>query len=376
MNVNIQYHLNFNKRVNLGSYYTPHKYVMLIRDWLVEYGLTKNNVILDSSCGYGAFFELQQFFPNNRFVGNDIDRLAIRYVPLMFPHVRIFKKNALHCVSRKQYGIDIHDKLIIVGNPPYNDITSQINNNVKTKEAFTIDKDIRTRDLGLSSLLSYDKLSADYVAVLHPLSYLVKKSNFFAAGNFFGNYRIVEHLVFSSQEFKDTSRSAAFPVIAALYRRTPFDGLCYDDVFSMTFKTVEGEKFSLSQWDYVSDFIEKYPHRKRFKNEILFYALRDINALKRSRTFISKRCLNAVDVDPNKLAYYSYLDCFKRYANVPYYMGNLDVPFCKDKFSQIKNDVLAVSKYRNQDIFGASPTLEGETEKKVIDYIDQVLRSN
>src|SRR3989344_5858437 len=67
--------------------------------------------------------------------------------------------------------------IIAIGNPPYNDTTSIIRNSIKdTSIQDKIDADIKTRDLGMSFLLSYDKLKADYVCVLHPLSYLIKKA--------------------------------------------------------------------------------------------------------------------------------------------------------------------------------------------------------
>lgn len=373
MNIHVQNHLSSSGRVNLGSFYTPYKYVLLVRDWLEKYGLTTGKTVLDSSCGYGAFFELQEHLPKNRYIGNDIDSLAVNKVAEVFPKVQTFNKNALVSVSRERYGIKESDCLVIVGNPPYNDVTSQINQKIKTS-GMEIDADIRTRDLGLSSLLSYNKLAADYVAVLHPLSYLIKRQNFSAARNFFANYRMLEHAVFNSQEFANTSKTTGFPVIVALYRREPSAGLSYDAVYKMPFKTVEGKIFSLADFDYVADFIQKYPHKERYEPEILYYTLRDINALKRSRTFIKERSANAVDVNPEKLPFYCYLDCFKRYANVPYYMGNFDVPFDKETFPKIEKAVVAVSKFRHPEVFGKCPKPSAAEESAVKEYIDEILK--
>ena len=373
MNINVQNHLSSSGRVNLGSFYTPYKYVLLVRDWLEKYGLTTGKTVLDSSCGYGAFFELQEHLPKNRYIGNDIDSLAVNKVAEVFPKVQTFNKNALASVSRERFGIKESDCLVIVGNPPYNDVTSQINQKIKTS-GMEIDADIRTRDLGLSSLLSYNKLAADYVAVLHPLSYLIKRQNFSAARNFFANYRMLEHAVFNSQEFANTSKTTGFPVIVALYRREPSAGLSYDAVYKMPFKTVEGKIFSLADFDYVADFIQKYPHKERYEPEILYYTLRDINALKRSRTFIKERSANAVDVNPEKLPFYCYLDCFKRHANVPYYMGNFDVPFDKETFPKIEKAVVAVSKFRHPEVFGQCPRPSAAEESAVKEYIDEILK--
>ncbi len=373
MDIHVQNHLSSSGRVNLGSFYTPYKYVLLVRDWLEKYGLTTGKTILDSSCGYGAFFELLEHLPENRYIGNDIDSLAVNKVAEVFPKVRIFNKNALVSVSREQYGIKDSDCLVVVGNPPYNDVTSQINQGIKSS-AVAIDADIRTRDLGLSSLLSYNKLVADYVAVLHPLSYLIKRQNFSVAKDFFANYRMLEHVVFNSQEFANTSKTSGFPVIVALYRREPSAGLSYDDVYRMTFQTVEGKTFSLADFDYVTDFIQKYPHKERYEPEILFYTLRDINALKRSRTFIKERTANAVDVNPEKLPYYCYLDCFKMYAEVPYYMGNFNVPFDRETFPEIEKSVLAVSQFHHPEVFGKCPRPSAAEESAVKEYIDIILK--
>lgn len=380
MDIHTQSHLGSTGRVNLGSFYTPYKYVMLVKDWLVKYGLTRGLTIMDSTCGYGAFFELQDFLPDNTYIGNDIDPVAVKQMAEMFPNVRAYNINALFNVSRQAFGIAPDAKLVIVGNPPYNDVTSQINRKIKTS-TIEIDPDIRTRDLGLSSLLSYDKLAADYVIILHPLSYLVKKTNWTTAKKFFMNYELMEHVVFNSQEFANTSAMNGFPVVIALYRRVSHIsdiGLTYDKIYDLPFRAIGGGGFRMANWDYVTDYIQKYPHQARYSPEILFYTMRDINALKRNKTFISKRCGNAVDVDPAKLSYYCYIDCFKKYLEknyieVPYYLGNLNVPFNHTAFHNIEQDVLAISKHDHPDVFGKCAAPGQRSEDRVIGYIQWLL---
>jgi len=75
------------------------------------------------------------------------------------------------------FNISSNDELIIIWNPPYNDTTSIIRSNIKNNN-LKMDIDIKTRDYGISFLLSYNKLNADIICVLHPLSYLIKKLNF------------------------------------------------------------------------------------------------------------------------------------------------------------------------------------------------------
>lgn len=374
---NVSKHLTVAGRVNLGSFYTPAKYVETIGMWLKNYEINDGWVIADISCGYGAFFELAEDreLSNCKFIGNDIDGKAVAKAREMFPFVRFFELNALENVSRERFGMKDSEKIVIVGNPPYNDITSQINQDIKTNNLL-IDEDIKTRDLGMSSLLAYNKLKADYVAVLHPLSYLIKKANFKALRNFFGNYSLVEHVIFSSQEFAGTSKIAGFPIVVALYKRTPNKGLTYEDILEHQFKTVEGDTFTLGGFDYVTDLVKKYPHKIRYEKEILFYTMRDINALNRSRTFLKDRIANAIDVNPKELAYYCYIDCFKRYAKVPYWMGNFNVPFDKKNFGEIAKDVIADACYHHQDVFGKSQPPQETAIKRIKTYINEVIRAN
>ena len=373
--INRQSHLGVVGRVNLGSFYTPAKYVELIAEWLEMYGIDETWTIADLSCGYGAFFELSELpeFARCRFIGNDIDAKAIETARKMFPLAEFTVQNALCDVSRDKFRVGANERIVIVGNPPYNDVTSQINQKIKTSDV-AMDADIRTRDLGMSSLLAYDKLKADYVAVLHPLSYLVKKANFNATRQFFGNYEMLEHVIFSSQEFAGTSKSAGFPVIVALYRRAEGRGLTYKDVRDMRFKTAEGVEFAMAGFDNVTDLVKKYPHKERYEPEILFYTMRDINALKRCRTFVKERIANAVDVAPEQLPYYCYIDCFKRYAQVPYWMGNFDVPFIADEFAAIADAVVADAKFHNQEIFGESIEPNIQDTDRIKSYIRKALK--
>lgn len=372
--VNVSRHLGVVGRVNLGSFYTPAKYVEKVAGWLKQLGVDSSFTVADLSCGYGAFFELRDVegLEGCRYIGNDIDAVAVCEGRKLFPFVEWSTKNALYNVSRNLFGIASEEKLVIVGNPPYNDVTSQINRNVKTNEV-PIDADIRTRDLGMSSLLAYGKLNADVVAVLHPLSYLIKKANFKVCDKFFSNYRMVNHIVFSSQEFAGTSKVSAFPVIVAVYVKSEGRGLTYQDVCKMKFVTVEGATFSVDGFDYVTENVAKYPHDKRYDPEILFYTMRDINALKRCRTFVKKRIANAVDVDPEKISYYCYIDCFKRFASAPYYLGNFNVPYDAKTFPAYSNDFVAVSKYFHRDIFTDAMRPSEEATRRCITYIKMVL---
>ena len=367
-------HLSYKNQINFGSFYTPKKYVDLVKFWMHEYAINGQWTIMDPSCGYGAFFQLKEEYEDNRYIGNDIDNVAIEKAKEYFPFVEYFNNNLFTNTQRENYKIKENEKLIIVGNPPYNDVTSQAHQSIK-KESIEMDKDIQTRDYGMTSMLVYNKLKADYVIILHPLSYLIKKANYNSCIRFFNNYNIVEHIIFNSQEFANTSKTMGFPIIVAMYKRNENKGITYNDILNKQFRTIEGETFTINDRDYVCKYIKKYPNNDRYEQEILFYTMRDINALKRSRTFIKNRESNAVDVNPQKLSFYCYIDCFKKYAETPYYMGNFDVPFIYNEFKSIENDVLKISKYEHQDIFGIqkdSPKIE--SINKVKNYINKVLK--
>lgn len=365
-------HLNRSQIINQGSFYTPKKFVELAGGWIKEFMHDPSYVFLDSSCGYGAFLQLHDLFIENRFIGNDIDEHAISTAATVYPDISFFCQNALTQVARDAFGISDDDPLIIIGNPPYNDITSQSGQKIKRGNDIKIDNDIKSRDLGISSLNSYDKLKADYACILHPLSYLIKKANFKSASKFFNNYKIEKNIVFPNSEFANTSKTVSFPVVMALYRRHEGNGVTFDKVKNIVFNTADGSSFSTNCWDYVGDYIRKYPGNIRYDQEILFYTLRDVNALKRSRTFITKRIANAIDVDPQMLAYYCYIDCFKRYANAPYYLGNFDIPFIKEEFSSVSESVTKISKHNHPEVFGNSDAPTDAEIDSVIKYINKV----
>lgn len=140
---------------------------------------------LDSSCGYGNFFNYEIECQKK---ANDIDTIAVEQTEKNFPEIEIFNKNALSNVHREMFNISDNDDLIIIGNPPYNDATSIIRNGIKRDDT-QIDYDIKTRDFGMSFLLSYAKLKANIICVLHPLSYLIKRANFNLLKKFTNNYK-------------------------------------------------------------------------------------------------------------------------------------------------------------------------------------------
>ena len=77
---------------------------------------------------------------------------GVFYAKFVLKNVRadVFKieTNLLQNVLRSKFGIEENQKLIIIGNPPYNNKTLIIKNGVKS--LFAIDKNLSHRDLGIS----------------------------------------------------------------------------------------------------------------------------------------------------------------------------------------------------------------------------------
>ena len=324
-----QAHLAYESRVNLGSYYTPPEIVE--RAWqLITPYVHSETTIIDSACGYGDFLkDCGQALT----IGCDIDETAIRVAQKNGQTVRLFQTNALANVSRAKFGIPEQSDLIVVGNPPYNDRTSLIRQTIKSVD-FEIDADIASRDLGITFLRSYNKLEADFICVLHPLSYLIKPTNFRRLADFIANYRLRTGLLISSREFPESAKHTSFPIVLALYQRDA-QGMTYDSIRSFPFRIPDQRGFCLEDFDYITGYVDKYPKKRPseryslFASEadpLFFWTMRDINALKRNRTFVENYTSNTIVIDKQKLDYYIYVDVFKRNLHrLPFYFGNCDV---------------------------------------------------
>jgi hypothetical protein len=329
-----QNHLDRDRTVNYGSFYTP--------EWVVDmvYALLEKSIpdvaryrILDTSCGYGGFLR------GRGAVGADIDQAAVHTAQKQARSNTYYCHNSLLNIARSRYNINKNEKIIIVGNPPYNDTTSIIQHNIK-QTLFERDPDVAARDLGISFLLSYNKLEADYICVLHPLSYLIKKANFESLGSFRKHYRLADALVISSGVFSDTSKTTQFPILIGLYERCA-SGMDYAYITQYPFHTYENKRFSLRQYDTIGNYITKYPNQKRISvpdTAAHFYTIRDINALKRATTFTRRESGNTIRVTRETLPYYCYVDVFKDYIpHIPYYFGNSNIMIDNGLFTELQD---------------------------------------
>ena len=132
MQVYVATHLPKNKKIQLGSYYTPENIVKLVHKLINPYikQNKKNVVIFDSSGGCGAFlFGLE----NNNYRVADCDFNACEFLRKNFNPKNVFHTNSLIEVKRDKFNIPASAFLIMIGNPPYNDITSEFKNGERGK---------------------------------------------------------------------------------------------------------------------------------------------------------------------------------------------------------------------------------------------------
>ena len=122
-------HLNYQQKINNGSFYTPSQLVNYAWEFISSL-LTKNTVILDTSAGKGSFF-LNRENKSLSLIATDNDQWAVNYLKENFPSLRVIQKNALTNLKRTDYVISEKQKLIIIGNPPYNDFTSLKDRKIK-----------------------------------------------------------------------------------------------------------------------------------------------------------------------------------------------------------------------------------------------------
>ena len=319
-------------KINLGSYYTPTTIVDIA--WqMLNPPIDKQATILDTTCGYGNFL---RHYGQAETIGCDIDDTALDTAREINLDTILIKTNSLKNVSRQKFCITEQEKLIIIGNPPYNDHTSLIRRNIK-RDTEEIDADLKTRDIGISFMRSYNKLKADTICILHPLSYLIKRTNFKSLKGFASNYKLNDAIIISSQEFSESAHLTPFPIIVAIYHRSPI-GMTYKDIKSFPFKINTGGFFQLTDFKYITSYVDKYPQKKKpaDPDPLYFWTLRDINALSRNKTFVEEHSTNTITIDKAKLEYYIYIDVFKRNLHrIPFYLRNCDIPIDNKLFKDL-----------------------------------------
>ena len=315
MHVHLAEHLSKDERIQLGSYYTPEKLVKLVHEFIKPYLENKKRhiILFDSAGGCGAFlFGIRHY--DYRIADCDSD--VCPFLKQHFSRHNIFRTNSLKGVNRDKYLIPSSAFLIMIGNPPYNDTTSEFRNGKKGQNI--CDKDLYDRDLGVSFLKSYHKLNADVVCVLHPLSYLIKETNFKRLKDFKDNYKIIRGEIFSSALFHGTG-TGKFPILVALYEKN-VDGMTFEDIKEFRFDILDNDKtFVLSNFKTTDGYINKYPPRKNDVQKspigLYYYTFRDLNSLKKNTSFWTKEHPNGIVVTLENFYKYSYLYSLKSLFN-------------------------------------------------------------
>src|SRR3972149_3894570 len=315
MQVNLAEHLPKNERIQLGSYYTPERLVHRVYDFIQPYvdNKKKKVVIFDSAGGCGAFlFGIKQC--DYRIADRDLN--ACRFLKQHFNQQNVFHTNSLIEVNRAKYFISPSAFLIMIGNPPYNDTTSEFKNGEKGQNI--CDEDLYDRDLGISFLKSYHKLNADVVCVLHPLSYLIKEANFKRLRDFKDNYKLIKGEIFSSVLFHGTG-TVKFPILVALYEKT-LSGTTFDYIRKFQFDVLDSSrKFILSEYKTTDGYIDKYPPRKNDIKEspigLYYYTFRDFNSLTQNTSFMLIKHPNSIVVTLENFYKYAYLYSLKSLFN-------------------------------------------------------------
>ncbi|MFH1825044.1 MAG: hypothetical protein ABH873_07470 [Candidatus Firestonebacteria bacterium] len=366
MQVNKAEHLPKHKQVQLGSYYTPEKLTRRVYDFIQPYlsARRKKIVIVDSAGGCGAFLVHAN---GNDYRIADKDAKACAFLRQRFDKNKIFHTNSLTRVSREKYLIPPSAFLIMIGNPPYNDTTSEFKNGRKGKNI--CDEDLYDRDLGVSFLKSYHKLKADIVCILHPLSYLIKETNFKRLRVFKNSYKLTKGEIFSSALFHGTGL-IKFPILIALYERT-VEGMTFDYIRHFKFNILgSNKKFVLSNYKTTDGYIDKYPPRKHDIKKspigLYYYTFRDFNSLKKNTSFITKEHPNGIVVTLENFYKYSYLYSLKSLFKPEdaWLYGNLSPLANIEDIEQNKELYISYAIKTNQSF----REMDNSLQKKIVNY--------
>jgi hypothetical protein len=307
-------HLSEDIRIRIGGYYTPDKLVSKVYSFVKPYLIEKKKpIIFDSAGGCGAFLSNIE---GNDYRIADCDGEACNFLRQHFDATKVFHANSLVDVDRSKYLIPFSAPLIMIGNPPYNDTTSEFRSGEKGENI--CDEDLRDRDLGVSFLRSYNKLKADIVCILHPLSYLIKEANFKRLREFRENYKLIKAEIFSSALFAGTG-FGKFPITVALYERN-ISGMDFGYIRNFRFDILDSNNtFVLSKFQTTDGYINKYPPRKNDIKKspigLYYYTFRDFNSLKKNASFMTKEHPNGIVVTLENFYKYSYLYSLKSLFN-------------------------------------------------------------
>lgn len=321
MNISKVSHLEEGEMIKNGSFFTPESIVLEVKEYVKEF-IHLDTTIIDFGAGYGAFSKEFLDAGAKKVIATEVDHYSCEVLKRQFPKLDVVEENSLKNISKKKYLTD--GNLIVIGNPPYNDVTSQYKKGEKGEEE--MDESVVSRDLGIAFLKMFSEIEADVVCVLHPLSYLIKKNNFSSLKQFKDNYRLIKGTIFPSSMFESIKKNnIPFPVIIGLYKRD-WRGMTYDYIKDFVFDIFqENLSFCLYDFKTIDGKVNKYPTKEKKPSDLQFYTIRDINALRRNKSFLTGFCQNGIKMNEQELYLYAWLDYFKNYFNPEQYyiFGNL-----------------------------------------------------
>jgi hypothetical protein len=327
------------KKTELGAYYTPNE--------IVEWGFQKlkellkdlsDYVILDPACGCGSF--LFKDWKAKRVIGADLDSVAVEILKTLkflfdTENIEMFHTNSLKDACRIKFRIKHDEKLVIVGNPPYNDPTSKNKRALKEKKSFKdIDEDLKKRDIGMSFFELCVKLKADAVCFVHPFSYFIKKRNFQQLKNFFDNYSLKMSLVFSSHIFH--TRRIPFPLAISVFLRDK-KGTSWEELQHFAFPIKNTSLYIVpARVETIDGYIEKYG-KKVWESEsgLFFFNFRDLNSLIANGAFsIRTNGSDYIPITKDNFYKYAYLNSLKNHwepkEGFSFVFGNFS-PLCRKR---------------------------------------------
>jgi len=326
------------KRTELGAYYTPDNIVELgKRELEALLGSLKEYVILDPACGCGSF--LFKNWNAKKVIGADIDPNVVEIISFLTTilkksNIKVIYTNSLCKADREKFGIEEKEKLIVVGNPPYNDKTSKNKRNVKRKiqELECIDEELKKKDIGMSFFELCVKLKAEAVCLVHPFSYFIKKRNYDQLANFFAHYRLMVSYVFSSNVFN--TRRIPFPMAISVFLRN-IAGSSWEFLQRFPYKILNTNMIIIPERIETCDgYIDKYGKKECFSETgLFFFNFRDINSLIANGAFSENtNCRDYIPIKKKDLYKYAYLNSLKHHwkpkEDLSYVFGNFS-PLCR-----------------------------------------------
>ena len=354
------------KRSAFGKYYTPDLLTALVHQATKDLDIS-TLLIIDIAAGCGAF--LKEYNSAN-IRGFDIDEEAVLILKALgFNGEQL---NSLEQPGRDWFKIDSKVKLVLIGNPPYNDVTSKnkrTGKNAKTSTQLLIHQDLKASDLGRSFLKQAFAMAPVRIVFLHPFSYVCKRKNLKELCGF--NYRIAGGTLFSSSLFPGTS--TPFPCICAVWEPcNPITSFAteVERIRQLKFDLFEGGTFCLADYNEFSiTDLPKYASPEISDCGVYHYNFRDLNSLLTSANFINQPSPSSFPVQWEQLPTICLANVIKRrWRSVPhkldYIAGNLNVPRCP--MLEASPALLIADAFLNSPVLQANQELKSRLNERFI----------